>query len=1209
MKHSKIQRLLGLGPAKRPQLDVIDGGHAVQKDDTLGDSLAQTQLGSDRSSREHYSGANSLAETRAVASDLRHPDSSAQDTGPVSLAETQTPRADYTASSSPLADKSTPALVQTMLASGINEAADVTAQEDVSLSQTLSPADDIAARDASEANESEELSFVRTLTPADIARSASRGSGARASLRRDEAITDDPDLAQRLLKPEGEDHRLKDLIRARLFRKSAAPVKIGRYTILDRLGEGGMGVVYTAFDDKLERKIAIKVMRSDSSEGSNGRIRLIREAQAMARLAHPHIVTVHEVGEVDEQIFVAMEYVRGQSLDQWQQEIHPWREVVEVFRQAGRGLAAAHEAGIVHRDFKPHNVLLGDDGTAKVLDFGLARSLSQPQLSAAADGGQSSDPTEPATATEPGQGEPQSTAICLLDQRLTRTGAVMGTPAYMAPEQHIGLPATVQSDQFSFCVALYEGLYGELPFEADSLSMLITSVTEGKVKEPPAAAKIPGWLRKVVLRGLAVDPSRRFSSVTELLTELGRDPVARRRRFLATAVFAGFVGAAGFGAASMSSAEVALCTGATEEIAAIWGAEQQDEVERAIKATGVAYADETWEKIAPRLHSYADEWAAMRTEACESHQSGKHSERLFDLRTACLDQRQAEFSALLDVLSAADATIVFNSVDAINGLSDLAACKDTSALNAVLPPPEDKEIAKTVSIVRSKLARAKALEHAGKARDGIELVSAISTVTHSTEYSPLEAEFDLRMGSLSMEAGDADVAEERLSRALSLAIAIGHDHVALEALTKRIYLRAFHASSPEAAINDVWLGESFLQRAHANEYERSLFYNNAGSAYDESGDTEAALNHYRTALSGRHRSATQSHHTMGIILSNIGVTQLKQENYEEASQSFEDAVEVLDESLGHLHPHVLIVHSNLALALRGSGRLQRAESESQIALAGALTGQFDNLMLLNMTRYHAASIALSRRDLTKAETLVRSIIKTAHEDMGIYFGLAFEAHHWLAKVHALSGDLDAALAEHELGLDLLSEEDSIEPTVHADALDAYGDTLRLAGDLPASEAKLLQALAIREDRLPPKTPSLAITLEKLAQTYIAMERYDDADSSLSRAKAIVDSELPPTSQLGASVLRTFAELELARGDADAAVKRARAALEIHESTRDDDDGELALTRFTVARALASQSPENAESKTLATAALELLRSRGEGWAPEAERIATWLQSR
>jgi len=286
--------------------------------------------------------------------------------------------------------------------------------------------------------------------------------------------------------PDADDRRDRELVKARLFRSRGGPVQIGRFTVLARLGEGGMGVVYTAYDDQLGRKVAVKLLRGDGRHDLVARARLLREAQAMARLSHANIVAVHEVGATeDQQVFIAMEFVRGETLDAWLKgQVHGWREILGEFIAAGRGLAAAHRAGLIHRDFKPHNVIVGEDGIVKVLDFGLARASERAEDAA--------DRVEAPAAKER-----------LLDVALTHAGAVMGTPAYMAPEQHEGRPATARSDQFSFCVSLYEGLYGRHPFDCTSLGSLLSDVAAGRVRPPPPGTRVPPWLHRVVLRGLS----------------------------------------------------------------------------------------------------------------------------------------------------------------------------------------------------------------------------------------------------------------------------------------------------------------------------------------------------------------------------------------------------------------------------------------------------------------------------------------------------------------------------------------------------------------------------------------------------------------------------------------------------------------------------------------------------------------------------------
>ncbi|MCA9657299.1 MAG: serine/threonine protein kinase [Myxococcales bacterium] len=1201
MTQPKIPKLLGLGfgrgRAKRPQLDVVDGGKAVKEHDKLDESLAQTQASGDTQAGGEVDRAISLARTMAVtAGAARETAERVKETGPASFAETVAPAGDLAPASSPALAESTPALMRTMAATAdeLTDSAKRSAGEssglENSLARTMIATDPGASGSLeAEALDAESLGFARTITPQDAARSqGSRDSrGSRPSLRRDEAITDDPDLDKRVLAPDGDDRRLKDMIRARLFRKKAAPVKIGRYTILDRLGEGGMGVVYTAYDDKLERKVAIKVMRSEGEGDSNGRNRLVREAQAMARLSHPNIVTVHEVGEVDGQVFVAMEFVRGQSLDFWLREARPWREVIDVYVQAGRGLAAAHAAGIIHRDFKPHNVLLGEDGTAKVLDFGLARSMGQ----------LTGEVPEEEKAMVPA-GE---RGLSLLDQRLTRTGAIMGTPAYMAPEQHQGTDATAKSDQFSFCVALYEALYGELPFEATSLATLIAAVVEGTIKEPPSGSKVPGWLRKVVLRGLAVEPEVRYPTIADLLAALGRDPVARRNRWLATAGFAVLVGGAGFGLASVGAAEAAVCTDATQEIAAVWNDDARAAVEAAIKGTGVAYADETWEKVAPKLDAYAEGWAAMRTEACESHRSGKHSARLYDLQTACLDLRLASLSGLVGALQSGDGAVE-NAVNAVASIPAIDLCADTARLTAAIAPPEDAATADAVHEARMKITEAASHELAGDYEAAASLLDAAQAAVKAGDYAPLAAELDLGRGSLALSMRDGAAAKESLSTALWSAIAAGHDRAALEAATKIIFVESFLAGDGDAALENVNLSRSLATRTNATASEEYLLLNNIGVAYQESGALVEAREAYNAAV----EKIGASDHRAGLTLANLGTLDLMAYDFAGARDAFKRAQAILEATLGASHPDTILTRLNLAYALLGSGAVDDASAEFAALEPLALASLGAQSPALEWFNHGKANALAARREHDSAVALFRDTRAPALEHRGLEDQLVFTMTYDLASSLSESGHVDESLALHE-SIYELAKGGALSPSARAEALNMHGASLQRAGMHSEALRVLGEALELSEDKLPPNSPSLAVTLEKLARAQIALERHDDAAASLARARGIVDAELPEKSQLTAQVRRTEADLALARGDADAAVEHARAALVIHEATRDADDGELALSRFTLARALRAADASSGEATELAGKALQVLRAGGDGWAREADAIDAWLK--
>ncbi|MDC0667945.1 serine/threonine-protein kinase [Nannocystis radixulma] len=300
----------------------------------------------------------------------------------------------------------------------------------------------------------------------------------------------------------------------------AVPSRIGRFVIIGRLGAGGMGVVYAAYDPELDRKVAIKLMYAEDSGAGprRGQALLLREARALAKLSHPNIVAIHDVGVHAGQVFVAMEFVDGRTLRHWLAEApRAWQAIVDVFVQAGRGLMAAHAAGLVHRDVKPDNLLVGKDGRVRVADFGVARYR---------------DPDEVAW-TDNGASRMMAT--------VAGRGARIGTPAYMAPEQHENEGVGPHSDQFSFCVALYEALYQLRPFAGKTPHEMVAAIRAGALCRPPEPSRLPGWLDRAVQRGLAAQPADRWPSLSALLSALTPEQGQRRAKWGWRAFYAALV--------------------------------------------------------------------------------------------------------------------------------------------------------------------------------------------------------------------------------------------------------------------------------------------------------------------------------------------------------------------------------------------------------------------------------------------------------------------------------------------------------------------------------------------------------------------------------------------------------------------------------------------------------------------------------------------
>ncbi len=763
--------------------------------------------------------------------------------------------------------------------------------------------------------------------------------------------------------PETIDSPISDRARQEAARPLARGAAVGRYVIMRPIGAGGMGVVYAAYDPELNRKIALKLLRTDLTKNATTlRDRLLREAQAMARLSHADVITVYDVGTSDsQQVFVAMEFVEGGTIGQWlRAEPRSWREVLALFLHAGRGLQAAHAAGLVHRDFKPDNVLVGRDGRVRVTDFGLSRRVAAP--------------SEPRT-------EGQSMAgVQWLEAGLTRTGGMVGTPAYMSPEQIDGQPTDARSDLFSFCVALYQGLYGERPFRADSIEELRQAIAAGQVREPPRGTKVPNRLRKILLRGLSADPNHRHPSMQALLDELAYDPgIVRRRIALSGIVVATVLGVA-IGYRTMVQHSLQVCRGAAQQLDRLWS--QRDAIERAFHATGKPFAEDSLRNVTEGFERFRESWTAMRTEACEATRlRGEQSEELLDLRMQCLDEHRQEAEALLQLLLGADGELVARAPEAVRGIEPLERCADAKALLAEVRPPRDPAVRSQVAELEARLAQASALLSAGKYQEGLVSAHAVSQAARGAGYRPLEAKAQLLEGDLRERTSDYAGAAESLEAAVWAAEAGRSDEVMVQALNGLAYVVGYRRAQPELGL--LWGRQSraILERLGGAPRLEAGLEHSWGWIERQRGDYHAAEAHYRRALELREKAHGKDHPEVASALTDPASLLRVEGQFSQALTLCQRARDIITRTLGPKHPETARFGMNVAIALRHLGRGSEAEREFSQALTLLERPRIDNPSLIGWVLFEQGALKVAQRDYRAALALEQRALTLLQQAM------------------------------------------------------------------------------------------------------------------------------------------------------------------------------------------------------------------------------------
>jgi eukaryotic-like serine/threonine-protein kinase len=812
---------------------------------------------------------------------------------------------------------------------------------------------------------------------------------------------------------------------------------IGRYVVLYELGSGGMGVVYAAYDPELDRKIALKLLHADSTS-TRGRQRLLREAKAIAKLTHPNVVTVHDVGTYEGRVFVAMEYVDGVTLRHWLRERpRVWPDVLDVLCDAAGGLAAAHAAELIHRDFKPDNVLVDRSGRVVVLDFGLARRTQShddsnvQSRSAERSAERLRDDNLDGREREPGSESGNQSGIREretmplpggdFDVELTRTGALLGTPAYMAPEQHLGSPVDARTDQFAFCVVLWESLYGLRPFKGESATQAAVSVVKGVLEEPPKGSGVPAWLRRVLQRGLSVEASARYPDMHALLRALRRDQARKVRRGLALGTGIVGVGVGAVLAFVAVSRERELCEGTTERLVGVWDDDVRARMQRAFERSTVPYAATAFAGVEQSLDEYTGAWARQHHEACEAtHVHHDQSQEMLDLRMACLRARLGEVGALVAELESADAAVIEHAVEAAASLGQLDACSDTHALAARVRPPEDAHTRELVDRLRTTLADAKAKEAAGRYDAALGLAEEVALRAAGLGYAPVLAEARLRLGSVLERKGDFAAAERELLEAIWHAEASHHESVAADAWVRLVWVTGVERGDTKTGELWVNFADAAVQRLGTNELLRATLIHNQGGLRYAQYRLDEAFERYREALEVQQRLLGPDDPQVAMTYNHMGNVKIEQGDLETAREYVLRSYDVRRRVLGERHPKVAASINNLAVIAGKQGDHEEAleQVERALAIVGDSGGAEEIVSLVV-----GSQSALALRDSERAVRYLERLLELRERAVPPHPGLLAGTLEMLAEAREQQARPDDAVALLERAIRISSPTD------------------------------------------------------------------------------------------------------------------------------------------------------------------------------------------
>ncbi|MFT3713085.1 MAG: serine/threonine-protein kinase [Archangium sp.] len=673
--------------------------------------------------------------------------------------------------------------------------------------------------------------------------------------------------------------------------------QIGRYVVTRRLGQGAMGEVFAARDPRLERQVAIKLLRDDLPMVENKplRQRLEREAQALARLSHPNVVAVHDLGDYRGGLFIAMDLIEGQTLTQWMQSAHPWGEVQRIFLMAGEGLAAAHRAGLVHRDVKPDNILVGDDGVARMSDFGVSRRVN--------------------TDTQSG------------DDTITGAGSLIGTPAYMSPEQFDGKQTDARSDQFSFCVALFEALSGQKPFLGTTLKALSHAVHAGPPERIPSRSTLPGWLETLVLRGLSTKPEDRFPSMDELLGELrGPAPVRRSMRAPIAITAVALLMASALGWLEYVRRRDDPCLHVDERVERAWDDAARQRMNDGVRATGVVWASDSARRIDTEFRRFLSTWSDDYGAVCrELKQAPPDDRALLTARQACLEERFGAFEVIRRLLEKP-------SVDTLRqGQTHLASVLSGNGCGAqswYFEVPGDPRRRGDFDRLHHALIKLEAEIDLSLPGNHLEQLGEVKREAGALGFAQLVASARLQEARVMEKRATAREAEQAYEEAAVLGEAAKNDAVVAAARTLEVLLLADELDVKVAREKVPAMRAAWTRLGRDPDVDRSALVSEA-TVLRREGQYALALDKLRKGLA---QLSPSEEITRCELLRELGSTLVDASQWEEGLATSQQSTECLRRQFGNAHPLLATALMSNAVLLSKVAREAEAQKTVEEAL-------------------------------------------------------------------------------------------------------------------------------------------------------------------------------------------------------------------------------------------------------------------------------------